>query len=167
VEALVAKARKSQIVENWIGLVRTRLAAHRGEKPTTKAAQIRALWPEVEAALHGGHSTKKICAWLEEEAGITVGVTSLTSYLSRLRRQENAGRRVEVPPLDFARAETRREPVLALKPTRPLVASSPHTNRSPLPPEDPLAQAMRAVSTPALDIRRIHNDGDPSGRKLV
>jgi hypothetical protein len=94
-------------------------------------------------------------------------VTSLTSYLSRLRRQEHAGRRVEAPPLDFVRAETRREPVLALKQTRPLVASSPHTNRSPLQPEDPLAQAMRAVSTPALDIRRIHNDGDPSGRKLV
>jgi type IV secretion system protein VirB11 len=149
VEALLAKARKSQIVKNWIGLVRARLAAHRGEKPPTKAAQIRALWPEVEAALHGGHGTKKICAWLEEEAGITVGVTSLTSYISRLRRQEHAGRRVEAPPLDFVRAETRREPVLALKPTRPLVASSSHTNRSPLPPEDPLAQAMRAVSTPA------------------
>jgi hypothetical protein len=167
VEALLAKARKSQIVENWIGLVRARLAAHRGEKPTTKAAQIRALWPEVEAALHGGHGTKKICAWLEEEAGITVGVTSLTSYISRLRRQEHAGRRVEAPSFDFVRAETRREPVVALKPPRPLVASSPHTNRSPLPPEDPLAQAMRAVSAPALDIRRIHNDGDPSGRKLV
>ena len=39
VEALLAKARKSQIVENWIGLVRTRLIAHRGEKPTTKASQ--------------------------------------------------------------------------------------------------------------------------------
>jgi hypothetical protein len=92
---------------------------------------------------------------------------SLTSYISRLRRQEHAGRRVEAPPLDFVRAETRREPVLAVKPTRPLAANSPHTNRLPLPPEDPLAQAMRAVSTPALDIRRIHNDGDPSGRKLV
>ena len=53
----MAYARNSQIVGNWIGLVRTRLAAHRGEKPTTKAAQIRALWPEIEAALRGGHST--------------------------------------------------------------------------------------------------------------
>jgi hypothetical protein len=167
VEALLANARKSQIEENWIGRIRTRLAKHRGEKPTTRAAKIRALWPEIEAALHGGHSTKSICAWLEEEAGITVGTTSLTSYISRLRRQENAGRRVEVPPVDFVRGDTRPEPVLALMPTRPLLASSPHTNRSPLLLEDPLAQAMRAVSTPALDIRRIHNDGDPSGRKLV
>jgi hypothetical protein len=160
------KRAKSQIVENWISLVRTRVAAHRWEKPTTKA-QIRALWPEIEAALNGGQSMKKICAWLAEEAGIMVGITSLTSYISRLRRQEHAGRRVEAPPLDFVRAETRPEPVLALKPTRPLVASSSHTSRAPLPPEDALAQAMRAVPTPALDIRRIHNDGDPGGRKLV
>jgi hypothetical protein len=113
VEALLAKERKSQIAENWIGLVHTRLAAHREEKPTTKAAQIRALWPEIEAALQGGHSAKKICAWLEEEAGITVGVTSLTSYISGLRSQEHAGRRVEDPSLDSVPAETRPEPILA------------------------------------------------------
>jgi hypothetical protein len=76
--------------KSWrTGPALVRRAAHRGEKPTTKAARIRALWPEVEAALHGGHSTKKICAWLEEEAGITVRVTSLTSCISRLRRQEH------------------------------------------------------------------------------
>jgi hypothetical protein len=45
---------------NWIGPVRNHLAAHRAEKPTTKAGQIRTLWPEIEAALAGGQSMKKI-----------------------------------------------------------------------------------------------------------
>ena len=31
---------------------------------------------------------KTTCAWLAEDAGITLGVTSLTSYISRIRRRE-------------------------------------------------------------------------------
>jgi NAD(P)-dependent dehydrogenase (short-subunit alcohol dehydrogenase family) len=31
---------------------------------------------------------KTICAWLAEDAGINVGVTSLTSYVSRMRRRQ-------------------------------------------------------------------------------
>lgn len=40
-----------------------------------------------------GQSMKTICTWLAEEAGITLGVTSLTSYLSRIRRRESQRRR--------------------------------------------------------------------------
>jgi hypothetical protein len=63
------------------------------EKPSTKAGQIRALWPDIEAALNVGQSMKTICGWLAEDAGITLGVTSLTSYVSRIRRREEARRR--------------------------------------------------------------------------
>jgi hypothetical protein len=72
----------------WIGPARSRLAAHRAEKPTTKAGQIRALRPEIEAALAGGHSMKSIRQRLEEDAGISLSVASLTSYMSRFRRRE-------------------------------------------------------------------------------
>ena len=73
---------------NWIGQSRSRLALRRSEKPATKAGQIRALWPEIAAALEAGQSLKSIRQWLEEDAGIAVGVTSLTSYISRIRRRE-------------------------------------------------------------------------------
>jgi hypothetical protein len=151
--------------ENWIGLVRNRLAAHRAEKPATKAGQIRALWPEIEAALASGQSMKSIRQWLEEDAGISLSVTSLTSYISRLRRREESNRRIEVPPIQFKRDQTMAMPVLAPVSTRPAVSSP--TNHSPAPSEDPLAPAMRALSIRALDIREIHNDGDPRGKKLI
>ena len=72
---------------------RTRLARRRAEKPATKSGQIRALWPDIEAALAIGQSMKTICTWLAEEVGITLGVTSLTSYVSRIRRRESQRRR--------------------------------------------------------------------------
>jgi len=75
---------------------RTRLARRRAEKPGTKSGQIRALWPDIEAAIAVGQSMKTICTWLAEEAGITLGVTSLTSYVSRIRRREI---RLRTPPL--------------------------------------------------------------------
>jgi hypothetical protein len=74
---------------------RSRLALRRAEKPATKAAQIRALWPDIEAALEVGQSMTTICAWLAEDAGITLSVTSLTSYISRIRRRERVHRPIE------------------------------------------------------------------------
>jgi hypothetical protein len=73
---------------DWAMQARTRLARRRAEKPATKSGQIRSLWPDIEAALAVGQSMKTICSWLAEEAGITLGVTSLTSYVSRIRRRE-------------------------------------------------------------------------------
>ena len=81
---------RTQDGRNWITDARSRLALRRAEKPTTKAAQIRALWPDIEAALEVGQSMKAICAWLAEDAGISLGVTSLTSYISRIRRRQEA-----------------------------------------------------------------------------
>lgn len=73
---------------DWAIQARSRLARRRAEKPATKAGQIRALWPDIEAALGLGQSMKTICAWLAEDAGIKLGITSLTSYVSRIRRRE-------------------------------------------------------------------------------
>ena len=73
---------------DWAIQARYRLARRRAEKPATKAGQIRALWPDIEAGLGLGQSLKTICTWLAEDAGITLGVTSLTSYISRIRRRE-------------------------------------------------------------------------------
>ena len=78
----------NQAERSWLADTRVRLAQRRGEKPVTKAGQVRALWPEIEAALQGGQSMKSICKWLEEDAGIKLGLTSLTSYISRIRRRE-------------------------------------------------------------------------------
>ena len=44
----------------WIARVRVRLALRCAEKPATKAGQIKALWPEIEAALDKGQSMKTI-----------------------------------------------------------------------------------------------------------
>jgi hypothetical protein len=45
---------------SWLADTRARLAQRRGEKPATKASQVRALWPEIEAALQGEQSMKSI-----------------------------------------------------------------------------------------------------------
>jgi hypothetical protein len=153
--------------DNWIALVRSRLALRRAEKPATKAGQIRAVWPEIEAALAGGQSMKSIRRWLEADAGITLGLTSLTSYISRLRRRERANRRMEEPAAQSVRVQTRVEPVREPLSTDAPSSSAQQTSPATTPLEDPLAQAMRALSKRAIDIREIHNDGDPRGRKLI
>ena len=87
----------AQSDRDWTAQARSLLALRRREKPTTKAGQIRALWPDIEAALAAGQSMKTICAWLADDAAITVGVTSLTSYISRMRRREGVHRPIETP----------------------------------------------------------------------
>jgi hypothetical protein len=76
--------------QQWIAETRQRLAQRRGKKPATKAGQIRALWPEIQAAMADGQSLASIRQWLEEEGGVVVTVQSLGSYLTRIRRKEQA-----------------------------------------------------------------------------
>ena len=76
--------------QQWIAETRQRLAQRRGKKPATKAGQIRALWPEIRAAIADGQSLASIRQWLEEEGGVIVTVQSLGSYLTRIRRKELA-----------------------------------------------------------------------------
>lgn len=65
---------------------RARLAALREKKPPRKAAQIRALWPEIKAALDNGHSLKAVCDCLEAD-GISISVQTLGSYITRMRKE--------------------------------------------------------------------------------
>jgi len=153
--------------ENWIVLVRSRLALRRAEKPATKAGQIRAVWPEIEAALAGGQSMKSIRRWLEEDAGITLGITSLTSYISRIRRRQTASCPIGASSEDSVRAQRKVEPVLPARLARATLTTPPNAKPMPEPPEDPLAQAMLALSKPRFDIRQSHGDGDPQGKNLI
>src|SRR5271156_104551 len=62
--AIVRGSRDSETLFDWVTLARARFGRHRAEKPATKAGQIRALWPDIEAALEGGQSMKSIRRWL-------------------------------------------------------------------------------------------------------
>lgn len=153
---------------NWIGQTRSRLALRRSEKPATKAGQIRALWPDIEAALVVGQTMKTICAWLAEDAGITLSVTSLTSYISRIRHREIQERHTKAIA-EFA-ANVPPEKSIAKEsglPTRWPQGDNTNTVQSKQQQHNPLAQAMKALSKPKLDIREIHGDGDPSGKNLI
>ena len=139
---------------NWMAEAHHRLALRRAEKPVTKAGQIRALWPEIEAALAGGQSMKSIRKWLEEDAGINVALTSLTSYISRLRKRQDGPPQVRLPTPQRLPQPFRETPP---KPVQPVE----------IKPGDPLAPAMLALSKRRLDIRELHDDGDPDLKDLI
>lgn len=123
-------SRDSEMLLDWVSQARARFARRRTEKPATKAGQIRALWPDIEAALEGGQSMKSIRKWLEEDAGIILGITSLTSCISRIRRRLAAKR-----SMDAATGQV-------VQPQIPPGLSSSVATRAPASPEnDPLAQA--------------------------
>jgi hypothetical protein len=92
--------------QQWIAETRHRLAQRRGKKPATKSGQIRALWPEIQAAIADGQSLASIRQWLEEEGGIVVTVQSLGSYLTRIRRKEIAKAVAPTPLAAQTSAET-------------------------------------------------------------
>ena len=77
---------RNQLQDPNLQNARARLAALRERKPPTKAAQIRALWPDVKAALDAGHSLKSVCECLEAD-GINITVPALGSYITRMRRK--------------------------------------------------------------------------------
>lgn len=151
---------------DWIAHVRTRLARRCAEKPATKAGQIKALWPEIEGAIQRGQSIRSIHKWLEEDAGIRLGITSLTSYISRIRRRE-AGRENHCEASVRQSIHPAIEPTPSLPPTAASLSARGSSQATTERRGDPLAQAMSALSKPRLDIRKIHNDGDPEGRNLI
>jgi len=119
---------------------RSHLARRRAEKPATKAGQIRALWPDIEAALAIGQSMKTICGWLAEDAGIALGVTSLTSYVSRIRRREAADRRALPRPTSPSNSDPLVSPFISIRAATPRT-QQPLTSSeaSPVAQLDPLA----------------------------
>lgn len=146
--------------DRWIIESRLRLARRRAEKPATKAGQIRALWPEIVAALENGQSIKSVRHWLQEDAGIVVGISSLTSYISRIRRRETAIQSGEKSPPPADRSAPAAVPAKRTDQAGPQGMNTPEVS-------DPIAQAMRTLTKPRLDIRELHNDGDPTGKSLI
>ena len=72
----------------------TRLRARKGEKPRTKAGQVRQAWPDIKALFDAGHSLKDIWIWLNE-IGIEIGYARLSHYTGQLRRRDQAAARAE------------------------------------------------------------------------
>ncbi len=153
-------------LDEWIARARRHLATRRGEKPLTKAGQVRALWPEIQIALDDGQSARAIRGWLEDQ-GVVLTTDNLRTYISRIRRERRktaAQRFLEaaMPPSSPNPAATPQNasagPPTPLSPViRPIVADRPPS---------PLAQAQEALAKRRFDIRKIHGDGDPSDRNL-
>lgn len=145
----------TDLSRNWITATRRRFTSRRAEKPATKAGQIRALWPEIQAALAEGQSVKTIRQWLEEDAGVTLSITSLTSYISRIRQREL---RQNAAPRAIAREPQSDESTATSN-------CSSHTSNGSLC--DPLAPAMAVLHQRRFDIRELHGDGDPTDKNLI
>ncbi len=121
---------------------RTRLAALREKKPPSKAAQIRALWPEIRTALDNGHSLKSVCDCLAVD-GIAVSVQSLGSYIGRIRRELA---RVETLTSSPQRADSPG----STRPREPVAVLPAREQRS----TDPLANVkQRQAKRPAFDYK--------------
>lgn len=113
-------------VEPWNKGSQNRLAALGEKKPERKAAQIRALWPEINVARARGHSLRTICDCLEAE-GIQISVTTLGSYITRMRRKDGS-REIANPSAAGGVSESRRSPL----PARDLIVSEPGQPSDPL-----------------------------------
>lgn len=152
-------------LDQWIARARQSLATRRGEKPLTKAGQLRAVWPEIQIALDDGQSLKAIRGWLEEQ-GVVFTIDSLRTYVSRIRRERR--KKAAERFLDAAMATPGPGTAVTVEP--PSVAPTPVSPASePIvaePTLGPLAQAQEALSKRRFDIRLIHGDGDPSDRNL-
>ena len=160
------------MADNWIPDTRNRLAQRRAKKPATKAGQLWVLWPEIKAALEDGQSFKSIHQWLDEDAGITVSIPGLRSYVSRNRRKEAVLRQAETERAFFRAALSEElQPLTRIerdysKAQKDEPLSKPRQEAEP--PPDPMAGAMRALNkSRRLDIRDVHGDGDPNGKNLI
>ena len=105
---------------------RTRLAALREKKPPSKAAQIRALWPEIRTALDNGHSLQAVCDCLAAD-GIVVSVQSLGSYIARIRRSSAKGESATLSPV-LAAGSTKAGERVAVLPVREEKSNDPLAN---------------------------------------
>jgi hypothetical protein len=122
-----------------------RFRALKAEKPRSKMAFVRGLYPEIAATLHMGHTLKDIHQRLEED-GVEVSYTVLLSYINRIRREKARP----------AFVQGKRPPTLMVPGEWALAAT-----------EDPMANAMRVLSKPRYDIRQAMCDGDPTKKKLI
>jgi hypothetical protein len=158
--------------ENWINNARRRLAERRRKKPETKAGQIRALWPEISAAIEDGQSMKSIRLWLEEEAGVILTGATFRSYVRRCRGKEaarrNGERLTDTDQIPRSRAPKPAYPFpRAAPPARTASRTTPAATDRSDRKHDPMAAARKALNRSRFDIRKVHNDGDPTDRNLI
>ena len=113
------------------------------------------MWPDIRAALAEGQSVKTIRQWLEEDAGVVLSATSLTSYISRIRRRELRERTVDS---DTGNQREPREGVPSPASSQDCADTASHT---------PLASAMAVLRQRRFDIRELHGDGDPTNKNLI
>jgi hypothetical protein len=113
---------------------RARLAALGEEKPPTTAAQLRELWPEIQAALARRHSLNAICECLEA-SGVILNERSLAAYISRMRRDATLSRAMEM-----------REQRIAPRPGRAVGAEVSENGTDSQKPHDPLANIRESAS---------------------
>jgi hypothetical protein len=109
------------------------------ERPRSKIAFFRGVYPEIVATLGMGHTLRDVHQRLGKD-GIEVSYPLLRNYISRIRRER----------AHPAFLQNRQLPML------------PAAERAPAAREDPLASAMRALSKPQYDIREAMCDGDPT-----
>ena len=127
------------------GLVLEQFRALKTERPRSKIAFFRGLYPEIVATLCIGHTLRDIHERLVRD-GIEVSYPLLRNYISRIRREKAR------PPFVQSRQ----------LPTLPVPAE-----RAPAAWKDPLASAMEALSKPRYSVRDAMCDGDPTKKKLI
>jgi|GEM_PF-2109123 len=115
----------------------------KNEKPRSKMAFLRGVYPEIAATLQMGHTLKDIHQRLVED-GIEVSYTVFLSYVNRIR------------------LEKARSPFVQ---NRQLLTAPAPTEKPPAAREDPLARAMRALSKPRYEFAKQCAMGTP--RKKV
>jgi hypothetical protein len=123
-----------------------RFRALKDEKPTSQIAFFRALYPEITATLRTGHTLREVYQRLVED-GVEVSYSLLRTYVSRIRREKPP-----FPPVPRSRQS----------PLSPPTAVGAQTVT-----EDPLANAMRALSKPRYSVKEAMCDGDPTKKKLI
>jgi hypothetical protein len=109
-----------------------RLRARRGEKPRTKAGQVRQAWPEIRELIAAGHSLKDIWKWVNE-IGIEIGYARLSHYVGQLRRNEPAVQ-IHAQRLDAT--------------AQPMSERSGHASLNDGSPNDPLANLRAREQQP-------------------
>jgi hypothetical protein len=112
-----------------------------------------------------GQSLETIRTWLKEE-GLILTSGTLRSYIWRVRQKQRAGAARRF--FEAAIAAPTGTPSVTQLSSGKKVEEAPVATESakPAAPFDPLAQAQEALAKRRFDIRKIHGDGDPSGRNL-
>lgn len=137
------------------------LRARIGEKPRTKAGQIRQAWPEIRALFAAGHSLKDIWIWLNE-IGIEIGYARLSHYTGQLKRRDQAASHAQ-------RSGTGVEPG-DVRNGIPAVVKERDGERG----EEPLQGAVEHAGDPLVNIRSheerrvgFQYNAEPDAKKLI